>query len=94
MRQGKKKISKSQEIQYQWMQQRIKARELDTGASTVTYPRDIIEERPKRKQTQIQVNAGGNRIQPNAAGTVVSPVLYSLAYRKAWKQITDNYNRS
>ena len=38
MTQGKKKISKSQEIQYQWMQRRIEARELDTGASTVMYP--------------------------------------------------------
>ena len=85
MTQGKKKLSKSQEIQYQWMQQRIEGRELDTGASTVMYPRVIVEERPERKQTQIRVNAGGNRIQPNAAGTVVSPVLYSLAYRKSWK---------
>ena len=73
------------------MRQRIEAEALDTGASQaiVTYPQYITEVQPKRKseQTQIRVNAGGNRVSHN-----VSPVLYSLAYRKAWKKIADNYN--
>ena len=75
MTQNKKKISKSQEIQRQWIQ-----RQLDTGAS-----RYIVEERPEREQTRIRVTAGGNQVQSNAeatrvtagdgTSTVVSPVL-------------------
>ena len=95
MTQNKKKISKSQEIRRQWIQ-----RQLDTGASQGY----IVEERPEREQTRIRVTAGGNQVQPNAGATrvtagdgtstVVYPVLYSLAYRKAWKKISDeHYNR-
>ena len=79
MTQGKKKISKSQEIQYQWMRQRIEAGEF-------TYPRVTVEERPEREHKQIRVTLGGR------TSTVVSPVLYSLTYRKAWKQISDEHN--
>ena len=89
-----KKISKSQEIRRQWIQR------LDTGASQGY----IVEERPEREQTRIRVTAGGNQVQSNAGATrvtagdgtstVVYPVLYSLAYRKAWKKISDeHYNR-
>ena len=43
MTQSKKKISKSQEIRRQWIQRRIAAGELDTGASqAVTYPRVTV----------------------------------------------------
>ena len=105
MTQGKKKISKSQEIRYQWLRQRIEAGELDTGASyaiaaepnrvrpnvAVTYPRIITEVRPEREQTRVRISAAGNRVAYNE-GTVVSPVLYSLAYRKAWKKIADEFN--
>ena len=125
MAQNKKtKISKSQEIRYQYTRQLIEAGEIDTLAAnsvaypqyftedqhivvtntTVTYPWFITSVRPKRErereQTQIQVNAAGNWVQSNAAGNhvshnegiVVAPVLYSLAYRKEWKKIADNYN--
>ena len=90
MTQSKKKISKSR---------------FDTGASqAVTYPRYTVKERPEREQTRIRVTAGGNQVQSNAGATrvtagdgtstVVYPVLYSLAYRKAWKKISDeHYNR-
>ena len=58
---------------------KISKTRFDTGASqAVTYPRYTVNE-------QTRVTAGGN---------VVSPVLYSLAYRKAWKKISDeHYNR-
>ena len=90
MTQSKKKISNSR---------------FDTGAlQAVTYPRYTVEERPEREQTCIRVTAGGTPVQPNAGAirvtagdgtsTVVSPVLYSLAFRKAWKKISDeHYNR-
>ena len=97
MTQSKKKISKSQETRYQWIRQRIEAGELDTGASyattAVTYPRYIAEVRPERKPSRVRLNVAGNRVSPNHyGGTVVSPVLHSLAYRKAWKKIADEYN--
>ena len=100
MTQGKKKISKSQEIRYQWLRQQIEAGVLDTGASyaiaaepTVTYPRVDTEVRPEpeREQNRVRISAAGNRVAYNE-GTVVSPVLYSLAYRKAWKKIANEFN--
>ena len=98
MTQGKKKISKSQEIRYQWLRQQIEAGVLDTGASyaiaaepNVTYPRIVTEVRPEREQTRVRISAAGNRVAYNE-GTVVSPVLYSLAYRKAWKKIANEFN--
>ena len=98
MTQGKKKISKSQEIRYQWLRQQIEAGVLDTGASyaiaaepTVTYPRIVTKVRPEREQTRVRISAAGNRVAYNE-GTVVSPVLYSLAYRKAWKKIANEFN--
>ena len=73
------------------MQRRIEAGELDTGASyAVTYPRFIAEDRPKREQTRVQLSVAGNC--GTDGGTVVSPVLHSLAYQKAWKKIADKYN--
>ena len=89
MTQSKKKISKSQEIRYQWIRQRIEAGEIDTGALYVT---EVRPER-KREQSRVRLNVAGNRVSYNHyGGTVVSPVLHSLAYRKVWKKITDNYN--
>ena len=91
MTQSKKKISKSQEIRYQYTQQLIEAGELDTGASyAVTYPQFITEVWPKREQTRFRLSVTGNCVTDG--GTVVSPVLHSLAYRKAWKKIVDKYN--
>ena len=97
MTQGKKKISKSQEIRYQWLRQRIEAGELDTGASyattAVTYPQFIAEVRPEQEPSRVQLNIAGDRVSPNHyGGTVVSPVLHSLAHRKAWKKIADEHN--
>lgn len=87
MTKDKKKISKSQEIQYQWMQRRIEAGELDTGAlQAATYPRVCVEERPKCEHNRIRVTTG------DGTPTVVSPVLYSFAYQKAWKNISDEHN--
>ena len=90
MTQGKKKISKSQEIRYQWLRQQIEAGVLDTGASyaIAAEPNQV---RPEREQTRVRISAAGNRV-PYNEGTVVSPVLYSLAYRKAWKKIADEFN--
>ena len=92
MTQGKKKISKSQEIRYQWLRQRIEAGELDTGAS-YAIAAEPSQVRPEREQTRVRISAAGNRVAYNE-GTVVSPVLYSLAYRKAWQKIADEFNRT
>ena len=90
MTQGKKKIPKSQEIRYQWLKKRIEAGELDTGASyaIAAEPNRV---RPVHKQTRVRISAAGNRVAYNE-GTVVSPVLHSLAYRKAWKKIANEFN--
>ena len=44
----------------------------------------------------LRFNEAGNHVSPNQyRGTVVSPVLQSLEYRKAWEKIADeNNNRS
>ena len=60
--------------------------------TTVTYPRFITQVRPECKKTRVQLNAVGNRV--TYGGTVVSPVLHSLVYRKAWKKIADDYNNT
>ena len=54
--------------------------------SHVTYPRFNVSVRPEPTQERIRLNTGGS---------VVSPVLYSLEFRQAWKKITDDSrNRS
>ena len=67
---------------------KISKTRFDTGASqAVTYPRYTVEER-EQNAGAIRVTAG------DGTSTVVSPVLYSLAFRKAWKKISDeHYNR-
>ena len=70
---------------------KISKSRLDPGASqAVTYPRYTVKEQPEREQ-----NAGAIRVTAgDGTSTVVSPVLYSLAFRKAWKKISDeHYNR-
>ena len=49
--------------------------------SHVTYPRFNVSERPDPAQERIRLNTGCS---------VVSPVLYSLEFRQAWKKIADN----
>ena len=48
--------------------------------SHVTYPRFNVSVRPEPTQERIRLNTGGS---------VVSPVLYSLEFRQAWKKITN-----
>ena len=70
---------------------------LQSHTRPVTYPLYIASVRPEPEPPvpQTRTNAGGNRIAggtavSHAGGTVVSPVLYSLEYRKAWKKIADD----
>ena len=67
---------------------KISKTRFDTGASqAVTYPRYTVKER-EQNAGAIRVTAG------DGTSTVVSPVLNSLAFRKAWKKISDeHYNR-
>ena len=97
MAQNKKEISRSQENRHQYIRRKIEAGEvkLNTGATntTVTYTRLITMVRPELQEPLLQFNAAGNCVSPvRYGGTVVSPVLHSFEYRKAWKQIADNYN--
>ena len=62
----------------------------------VTYPFYIASERPEQGRERIRIDAGSTRINTggtrvsHAGGSVVSPVLYSLEFRKAWKKIADD----
>ena len=92
-----KKIYKSQEVRYQYIRGLIEAGDervlsFDTGATiSVTYPRYSAVVQPESNGTgnRVCINAAGNHAPTN---TVVSPVLYSLEFRKAWKKIADDSN--
>ena len=95
-----KKISKAQVVRYQYIRRLVEAREviafpplaeplLPTHMRPVTYPLFIASERPEQARERIRLNTGGSRVS-HTGGSVVSPVLYSLEFRKAWDRITDD----
>ena len=100
-----KKISKDQAIRHEYVRRQVLAGEVivvypplaepliscSTLTRQATYPRFVATEQPEQARERIQLTVGGTRI--NTAGNRVphvSPVLYSLEFRQAWKKFTDN----
>ena len=88
-----KQISKDQEIRHQYVRSLVLAGEvilvfpplaeplISCSTRRVIYPDFIATERPEQARERTRLTAGGS---------AVSPVLYSLAFRKAWNKIADD----
>ena len=99
-----KKISKAQAVKYQYIHRLVEAGEvfaspplaeplLQFHTRPVTYPLYIasVQPEPELPVKRTRINARGS-IVSHAGGMVVSPVLYSLEFQKAWKKIANDSN--
>ena len=98
-----KKISKDQAIHHEYVRRQVLAGDVIVvypplaeplySCSRVTYPRYVALERPEQARERIRLTVGGDRIDGTGHRVPhVSPVLYSLEFRQAWKKFTDNSN--
>ena len=97
-----KKISKDQAIKHEYVRRHVLAGDVIVvypplaepilSSSRITYPRFVALERPEPARERIRLTVGGDRIEYGTGNRVphVSPVLYSLEFRQAWKKFTDN----
>ena len=91
-----KKISKDQAIRYEYVRGLVLAGEVIVVFPPLEEP--LISCRTRQatnfvateRTERTRINVAGNRVVTHAGGSVVSPVLYSLEFRKAWKKITDD----
>ena len=96
-----KKISKDQAIKHEYVRRHVLAGDVIVVyppvaephylGSKPTYPRYVALERPKPARERIRLTVGGNRIDGTGHKVPhVSPGIYSLAFRQAWKKLQDH----
>jgi len=90
-----KKISKDQSIRYEYVRGLVSAGEVILVFPPLAEPLISYHTRPAtnfvatERTERTRINVAGNRVVTHADGSVVSPVLYSLEFRQAWKKITN-----